>query len=122
MGKKNKSGLIYSSEHGKMCPACSQPFTSCKCSEIASKKQNSPSSNCVEVRRETKARKGSGVVVIRNLPLSKSDTQSFAKHRKAKCGTGGTVKDCVVEIQGDNVELIMDEIQKQGWKVKKIGG
>jgi translation initiation factor 1 len=87
-----------------------------------SKQIQKPVQRVVEVRRETKGRKGSGVIVIRGLPLGKADLNSFATHLKQKCGTGGTVKDGAVEIQGENCELIMEEIQKQGWKVKRTGG
>jgi translation initiation factor 1 len=123
MAKKNATGgLIYSTEHGKMCPSCKKAIPQCNCSSNQTSPKSLPNGKCVEVRRETKGRKGSGVIVVRGVPLSKADLHSFATHLKQKCGTGGTVKDGAIEIQGENCELVMEEIAKQGWKVKKIGG
>ena len=117
MGKKNKQGgLVYSTECGRVSnKTSSSSADNNKATKLAP-------GQSVEVQRQTKGRKGSGVIVIRNLPLGKADLSSFAKHLKQKSGTGGTVKGNTIEIQGENCDLIMDEIQKQGWKVKKTGG
>ncbi len=119
MSKIDLGGLVYSSEHGKMCPLCAKAVAACVC------RPNDPEptgDGIVRVRRETKGRKGKGVTVITGIPLEVSDLNPFAKTLKKKCGSGGTVKNGVVEIQGDHRELLMTLLKKEGWKVKASGG
>lgn len=82
-------------------------------------KPPSPKSDgIVRIRRETKGRKGSGVTVITGLPLGPAELQELAGQLKKKCGAGGTVKDGVIEIQGEHRELLMAELRKLQWTVK----
>ena len=74
------------------------------------------------VRRETKGRGGKTVVTISGLLLSKQELAELNKKLKKRCGTGGTVKDGVIEIQGNVLDAIMDFLQKEGFKTKQIGG
>jgi len=74
------------------------------------------------VHRETKGRKGKGVTVISGVPLAPTDLVQFATQLKKKCGSGGTVKDGTIEIQGDHCDILMEELKKQGWPVKRSGG
>lgn len=60
--------------------------------------------------------------MIAGVPLEESALQALGKQLKARCGTGGTVKDGNIEIQGDHRELIFSELTKLGWTVKKAGG
>jgi len=116
---KKQDGLVYSTEHGKMCPVCSKPLSACVCH------QNKPvavSDGVVRVQRETKGRKGKGVTLITGVPLGPDELTGFAKQLKMKCGSGGTIKNGVIEIQGDHCDLIMAELKKQGWVVKRAGG
>lgn len=76
----------------------------------------------VRVGRETKGRKGKGVTLITGVPLIGKELNQLAKALKKKCGTGGTVRDGVIEIQGDHRDLLVTELQKHGWTVKKSGG
>tara|TARA_R100001440_G_scaffold8937_5_gene16829 strand:- start:10646 stop:10876 length:231 start_codon:yes stop_codon:yes gene_type:complete len=76
----------------------------------------------VRLSRETKGRKGKGVTLITGIPLAEKELKAYAKTLKAKCGTGGTVKDGVVEIQGDHRDLLLPLLQQKGWTVKKAGG
>ncbi len=118
--KNSNSRLVYSDSLGKICPECSQPIKQCHCS----KKQASapPSDGIVRIARETKGRKGKGVTLISGVPLVGEELKSFAKTLKQKCGTGGTLKDGVIEIQGDHRDLLLGLLQQQGWTVKKAGG
>jgi len=114
MSKMDLSGLVYSSEYGKMCPQCAKAIAACAC------RKNDPSpaaDGIVRVRRETKGRKGKGVTVITGIPLETSDLTRFAKTLKQKCGSGGTVKNGFVEIQGDHRTLLMTLLKKEGWVV-----
>lgn len=111
-------GLVYSTEHGRMCPACRQPQASCRCRQATVAAAVGP----VRVRRETKGRNGKGVTVIMNLPLDAVALAELGKQLKKKCGSGGTVKDGTIEIQGDHCELVIDELKKLGWTAKRAGG
>ena len=76
----------------------------------------------MRVGRETKGRKGSGVTVITGLPLGGEALAELASRLKRRCGSGGTVKDGVIEIQGDHRDLVVAELQQQGYVVKRAGG
>jgi translation initiation factor 1 len=76
----------------------------------------------VRVGRETKGRKGKGVTIITGVPLAHAEMQALATHLKKRCGSGGTLKDGVIEIQGDHRDLVVEELQKRGWNVKRSGG
>ena len=118
--QKNKSSrLVYSTQQGKLCTVCKQPIANCIC-----RKKNSPSTGdgIVRVSRQTKGRKGKGVTIITGVPLTGSELKKLAKQLKVKCGTGGTVKNGTIEIQGDQRDLIIEELKKKGWTVKRAGG
>jgi len=112
-------GLVYSTEHGRMCPACRKPIAECHCK----KAQSMPiSDGIVRVRLETKGRKGKGVTVITGVPLDATALENLGKQLKQRCGSGGTVKDGVIEIQGDHRDRVIEDLAKQGWTVKRAGG
>ena len=117
--KNNNSGIVYSTEFGKMCPVCSRPVSACVCRQ---KKNTSKVDGIVRVGRESKGRKGKGVTLISGVPLDHEGIKSLGKELKKKCGTGGTVKDGIIEIQGDHRDLLVIELQKKGWTVKRSGG
>ena len=81
-----------------------------------------PSDGFAKVRRETKGRKGKGVVTITGLGLDGKALKDLAKKLKKTCGTGGTVVGEVIEIQGDKRDVIKASLEKAGFKVKFIGG
>tara|TARA_B110000483_G_C18039232_1_gene481892 strand:- start:76 stop:399 length:324 start_codon:yes stop_codon:yes gene_type:complete len=76
----------------------------------------------VRIRRETKGRKGKGVTTVSGLDLPEAQIKSLAKQLKQKCSTGGTVKEGVIEIQGDQREKLKTELEKLGHNVKLAGG
>jgi len=111
--------LVYSTEHGTMCPACGRPATMCVCH----KKEPAPAGDgIVRVGRETKGRKGKGVTVITGVPLDAPGLTRLTTRLKKRCGSGGTVKDGVIEIQGDHRDMVVAELQREGWTVKRAGG
>ena len=118
--KKHKnSGLVYSTDRGRMCPKCRKPAAQCACvSSIGAPKGD----GVVRVARETKGRKGKGVTVITGVPLGGLELKELATRLKQKCGTGGTVKGGVIEIQGDHRDVLVDLLAEQGWTVKRSGG
>jgi translation initiation factor 1 len=112
-------GLVYSTDHGRMCPACSQPHVHCVC------KQNKPlptGDGIVRVSRETKGRGGKAVTLVKGVLLDEAGLDQLGKQLKAACGTGGTVKEGVIEVQGDHVNRVMAALQKLGYQVKRAGG
>ncbi len=103
-----------------MCPDCRQPLAQCNCKEKAAAQVLGD--GVVRVQRETKGRGGKAVTVVRGLPLDATALTEVAKKLKAACGSGGTVKDGLVEVQGDHVERVMTWLQAQGYKPKRVGG
>ncbi len=76
----------------------------------------------LKVGRETAGRRGKGVTIVFDVPLSDNGVRELATLLKQRCGTGGTVKDGRIEIQGDQRERIVAELEKLGYKVKRVGG
>jgi translation initiation factor 1 len=121
MAKLNLSdlgGLVYSTEVGRTCPVCRQPIAACACKAP----QRPAGDGVVRVSRETKGRAGKGVTLVRGVPADDAALAALGKQLKAACGSGGTVKDGVIEVQGDHVERVMSALQAQGFKVKRAGG
>ena len=111
---------VYSTDHGKMCPACARPVQECSCG--SRHQRPGPGDGVVRVRRETKGRKGAGVTIITCIPLHQAGLVDLARELKRRCGSGGTVKDGRLEIQGDHRELLLAEMTRRGWKAKLSGG
>ncbi len=103
--------LVYSSEKGR-----EKPVTA------GNKSTPQPSDGIVRLRREVKGRGGGTVIVISGIPLSAPEIKDLAGALKKKCGCGGTVKDGVIEIQGDHRDTLSTELQARGFKVKLAGG
>ena len=76
----------------------------------------------VRVSRETKGRKGKGVTLISGVPLGAEALAALTKELKQRCGSGGTVKDGMIEIQGDHRDRLLVELQSRGYRVKMAGG
>ncbi len=111
--------MVYSTETGRMCPVCAQPVAQCVCKAV----QSVPASDgIVRVSLETKGRRGKGVTVIKGLSLDASALSDLAKQFKAACGSGGTAKDGLIEIQGDHRDLLTQKLTLGGWVVKRAGG
>lgn len=81
-----------------------------------------PEQQEAHVRRETKGRGGKTVTVVRNLRLSPDDLKALGKHLRQVCGSGGTVKDGEIEIQGDHRERVKAALEELGYRVKLTGG
>ncbi|MGB5324101.1 MAG: stress response translation initiation inhibitor YciH [Pseudomonadales bacterium] len=117
------SNRVYSTDGGKICPGCNRPVASCACAARAANGiANNNSDGVVRVSRETKGRKGAGVTIVRGLKVNQSDLKAIAKTLKQQCGSGGTVKDGDIEIQGDHRPQVKAWLEKQGHKVVLAGG
>lgn len=116
---KKDERLVYSTDMGRICPECQHAVEKCECS----KQLNQPKSDgVVRVRRESKGRKGKVVTVVEGVPLPLEEVRELGRTLKALCGTGGTIKEFDIEIQGDKRELIIQELKKRGYTVKLSGG
>ena len=123
--KSAAGGLVYSTDSGRMCPTCRRPLASCACKAHAAKTSQSAAtaaSRSVTVWRETKGRAGKGVTVVRGLALDDTALTALGKQLKTMCGSGGTVKDGVIEVQGDHAERILAVLVAMGIKAKRAGG
>jgi translation initiation factor 1 len=108
------STLVYSSESGRVRTE--------KEKSAPSKQAAYPADGTVRMRREVKGRGGGTVIVINGVPLAEKELKELAGALKKRCGCGGTVRDGVIEIQGDHRELLLQELQARGYKVKLAGG
>jgi translation initiation factor 1 len=111
--------IVYSSEHGRMCPKCGKPTAKCTCT---SNRSATPGDGIVRISRETKGRRGKSVTLVTGVPLDGPDLQDLARQLKQRCGTGGTLKDGVIEIQGDHRDTLVESLTALGYKVKRSGG
>lgn len=106
----NNSRLVYSTDVGR----------------IQEPKKNANAApqgdGIVRIRRETAGRNGKGVTTISGLTVDENELKNLAKHLKQLCGTGGSVKDGIIEIQGDQRDKIKPELEKRGHTVKLAGG
>ncbi|MCE9682418.1 translation initiation factor Sui1 [Halomonas alkalisoli] len=115
-------GLVYSTEHGDICPDCRQPQADCRCAEAAEQARIEALDGVVRLRRETSGRKGKGVTTVTGIPLPDAELKALAKRLKKRCGTGGAVKEGIIEIQGDHREVLKAELERSGYTVKLAGG
>ncbi|WP_395008426.1 translation initiation factor Sui1 [Undibacterium sp.] len=126
MAKNNSiSKLVYSTDASCICPDCSQRVAQCQCAANAKALAAAGAASAdgiVRVQRETKGRGGKSVTLVRGLALDATELAALGKQLKAACGSGGTVKDGVIEVQGDHVETLMTALQKRGYVVKRVGG
>ena len=114
-----KDNLVYSTGIGRLCPQCLRAVASCVCKGVSKPKHGD---GVVRVSRETKGRAGKGVTLVSGLALTEEDIAKLATRLKKRCGTGGTVKEGVIEIQGEHRDTLVAELATLGFKVKKAGG
>lgn len=114
MSKKSSGTLVYSTGF--------TPNSGGKVEQQQAANTPPPSDGFVRIRRETSGRNGKGVTTMTGFGLPEDELKKLAQKLKQHCGTGGTVKDWVIEIQGDQREKLKAELEKQGFKVKLAGG
>lgn len=113
-------GLVYSTEGGRMCPACRQPLADCRCAAMAAARP--AGDGRVRVAREKAGRGGKTVTVVRGLPLPAADLAALGKRLRSACGTGGTVRDGMLELQGDHAERVTAWLRAEGFDARRSGG
>ena len=117
--KNSNSRLVYSTDIGRRCPQCQRAVADCVCGRD---RPVATGDGIVRLHRETKGRGGKAVTIIKGLPLSGTALKSLAKELKQKCGVGGALKDDNIEIQGDQRNILKEELEKRGYPVKISGG
>jgi translation initiation factor 1 len=118
MKHRSQGGLVYSTDGGRMCPECREPVSGCTC-----KAKSVPAGDgVVRVSRQTKSRGGKSVTLVKGLALDPLALAALGKQLRAACGSGGTVKDGVIEVQGDHCERVMEELVILGHRPKRAGG
>ena len=118
MKSSSNSGLVYSTDGGRMCPGCRLPLGQCACKA----KTVLAGDGVVRVSRQTKGRGGKSVTLVKGLALDAAALALLGKQLRTACGSGGTVKDGVIEVQGDHCELVMETLEKLGHHPKRSGG
>jgi translation initiation factor 1 len=101
-----------------MCPECRRQLSQCVCNAKAA----TVGDGVVRVSRQTKGRGGKSVTLIKGLALDSVALALLGKQLRTACGSGGTVKDGVIEVQGDHCELVVEALKKHGHKAKRAGG
>jgi len=117
--KLRSSGLVYSTDSGRICPDCRQPLAQCSCHKGPA---HPAGDGIVRVSRQTKGRAGKGVTLVTGVTLDDAGLLALGKQLKTACGSGGTVKEGVIEVQGDHCERVMALLKAQGFTVKRSGG
>ncbi len=130
MTRDDGDRLVYSSADGRICPECRRSEIRCKCrgksartrikaKEVAAAAE--ASDGIVRVGRSTKGRKGKVVTIVTGVPVPPDELRTLAGDLKRSCGTGGALKDGVIEIQGEHRDTLVSELEKRGFKVKRVG-
>ncbi len=109
---------MYSTESGRMCPECRNALAQCTCKARAAPLGD----GVVRVSRQTKGRGGKCVTLVKGVALDAVALAQLGKQLRTACGSGGTVKDGVIEVQGDHCDLIMETLGKLGHDPKRAGG
>jgi len=114
---------VYSTDAGRMCPACRAPIASCTCASSASAARTAPATDgVVRIRREVSGRGGKTVTVLSGLALDAVALAALAKRLKSALGTGGTVRSGVLEFQGDHRDSLVALLAREGFRSKLAGG
>ena len=118
--RSSTGGLVYSTDRGRLCPGCGREIGACTCRRAAPKAP--VADGVVRVSRETKGRSGKGVTIVGGLALGEDALATLARELKARCATGGTVRDGVIELQGEHRDTLVAELTRRGYTVKRAGG
>lgn len=118
---KKRTGVVYSTDQGRVCPDCGEPKSACRC-QHEQNKAAPEGDGIVRLSRQSKGRAGKPVVIVTGLPCTGDELKSLAKKLKQKCGVGGTIEAGNIVMQGDKRETLKAELERQGYTVKLAGG
>ena len=115
--------IVYRSDVGRICPGCRRPVAQCACKDARGKAARpGTATGTVRVSRTTQGRGGKVVSVITGLPPGDRDLAALAAELKKRCGSGGTVREGVIEIQGEHRDTLVAELVKRGYAARRAGG
>ena len=117
--------LVYSTDSGRVntCPTCGKPYKHCQCDSSASNQIPAKKNDgIVRVMRDRKHRGGKTVTVVTGIPAGDDIIAALAQQLKRLCGSGGTIKDGTIEIQGDHCDKVQAKLTELGYRVKHAGG
>jgi translation initiation factor 1 len=110
--------VVYSTDKGRVCPACGWPVGDCKCSTRAAADEPVPSRLVAKLRIEKKGRGGKTVTVVDGLPRNAAFLRDLGQELKRSCGTGGTVVEGTIELQGELRDRVRAFLAERGFVVK----
>ncbi len=127
---------VYSTDLGKICSICNRSEQNCTCSAKEKRRNknsqdakvnnspcvNDPNDGIVRIRLEKKGRGGKSVTTVNGLPGNEKELKTLAKKIKAKLGTGGAIKQNIVEFQGDRRTEVQKHLESLNFRVKQVGG
>jgi translation initiation factor 1 len=116
---RERDRTVYATGRGRICPLCGRPAPRCACRASPRAPRGD---GVVRVRREVQGRHGKTVTSISGVPLPDSELRALAAELKRRCGSGGSAKDGVIEIQGDHRDAVVEELASRGYTVKRAGG
>jgi len=119
--RKPGERVVYTTGVGRICPGCRRPVDQCVCRRSDGRPAR-PDAGAVRVARETQGRAGRGVTVIHGLNQDAAGLEQLAGELKRRCGSGGTVRDGVIEIQGEHRDTLVAELTRRGYTAKRAGG
>ena len=117
----SNSRLVYTTAGSGNCPGCHKPLKKCRC-RIAAMPNVPIKEQIIRIGKETKGRKGKGVTLVSGLQIDEKELKALSKQLKTLCGCGGTVKDGVIEIQGEHRGKIKQHLDGLFKQVKLAGG
>jgi translation initiation factor 1 len=121
----SNSRTVYTTESGRICPDCGKPVSDCRCKKktgSSSPAVQVPHDGVVRVMLDKKHRAGKSVTLITGLSGTEETIKAIAADLKRRCGSGGTLKDGILEIQGDHRDTIVEALKAKGLVVKRAGG
>jgi len=113
--------IVYRSDVGRICPGCRRPAGQCACQDQRGKSVRA-GAGAVRVSRQTQGRGGKAVTLITGLPLGDDALATLAGELKRRCGSGGTVREGVIEIQGEHRDTLVTELCQRGYAARRAGG
>ncbi len=113
--------IVYRSDVGRICPGCRRPSAQCACKDQRGKSVRA-GAGVVRVSRQTQGRGGKAVTLITGLPLGDEALTMLAGELKRRCGSGGTVREGTIEIQGEHRDTLVSELTRRGYAARRAGG